>query len=85
MKTIIYTRGHNREQQVEACERYAGERGLDIMAITENPAELENAILTGEYSIVLVSHISRLTRRHDEYITMQRIFEALGVEIAVAE
>lgn len=85
MKTVIYTRGQDAQQQIEACERFAGERGLDIKAITESPEELENAILTGEYSIVLVSHISRLTRRYHEYIAMQQIFEALGVEIAIAE
>ena len=85
MKTVIYTRGQGAQQQIEACERFAGERGLDIKAITESPEELENAILTGEYSIVLVSHISRLTRRYDEYLRMKRVFESLGIEIAAAQ
>ena len=84
MKAIIYTRGGNSDHQVRECERCARERGYNIGAIAKGPEELESMILGGDYSIVLVSNASRISRRQTEYLAAQRVFEALGIKIVVA-
>lgn len=85
MNTIIFTRGNNKAQQRAICEKYAKENGLDILCTANDEKTLTVEVLGGGIECVIVSHASRISRRHNEYIETEKMFNRFGVKLVAAE
>lgn len=81
MKTLIYTRGKAEQKQIEICEEYAQENGLEIVNIVDNDKDVTAFALSGQIDCVIVSHASRITRRRSEYMTAEKMLNDFGVKL----
>ena len=81
---IIYTRGHNKLEQKEICERYAAANGYTAVKITD---DLKDVFQTMEdYEFVIVADKTRIARRLETYIGILTVFNEIGVTVvAVTE
>ena len=84
MKTLIFTRGANKTKQIQECEEYATVKNLEIVGAVDNEKELTVLVLGGGIECVIVSHASRISRRRDEYIETERMFNRFGVKLIAA-
>lgn len=85
MNTIIYVRGGNIDNQLNKCIDYALEKGYNIVGIAENEKQLEHYILTNNVDYLLVSEISRISRKQIEYLQTERMLRMFGVVIKSVE
>lgn len=85
MKTIIFVRGTDETAQKKKCEEYARANDLEIVGAVNNEKELTVFVLGGNAECVLVSHASRISRRRNEYIETERMFNRFGVKLLTAE
>lgn len=85
MKTIIYVRGTTTTKQIEICEEYAAANNLDIIGVAKNESELTAYVMGGRTECILVSDATRVTRRRNEYITAEKMFNGFGVKLLAAE
>lgn len=78
-KAIIFVRGNEAEEQKKACLKYASENGYNVIETTDN---LRNALLKSkEYKTLIVSDVTRITRKAREYYIIVRDFEKSGINI----
>ena len=84
MKTVIFTRGQSAAQQIRVCEEYAKANGLEIVYTAKNEQDLTRFVLSGNVECVIVSEVSRISRRRDEYIESERMFNKFGVTLIAA-
>ena len=84
MRTIIYARGTNATRQIKICEEYAAANNLDIVGAINNERELTAFILGGLADCVLVSDVTRVSRRRKEYLTAEKMFNEFGVKLLAA-
>lgn len=85
MKTIIFVRGTNATRQIKICEKYAAANDLDVIGAVNNEIELTAFVMGDRVECVLVSDVTRVTRRRSEYITAERMFNEFGVKLIAAE
>lgn len=85
MKTLIFTRGKGAAQQREICEEYAKANGLEIIGAADTEKDLTVRVLSGDVQCVIVSHASRISRRRNEYIETEKMFNKFGVKLIAAE
>lgn len=85
MKTIIFTRGTRTTQQITKCEEYAKANDLEIVGIAKSEQELNKLVLGGVAECVLVSDVTRISRRRIEYIESEKMFNRFGVKLLAAE
>lgn len=81
MNAIIFIRGNDKAQQRGICEEYAKEKGLNIIAITDDEKEFTVKILNGGIECVIVSEASRISRRRIEYIETEKMLNKFGVKL----
>jgi site-specific DNA recombinase len=87
-------RGYSLPSQIEACERFANQRGFDIVAVYQddisgakpisarpNGCELVHAIDSRQVKIVIVYQVDRLSRDIVDLLTTVRDWLRAGVEI----
>ena len=84
MKTIIFTRGGNTNKQIQVCEEYARANDLEIVGIAKSEQELNKFVLGGYAECVIVSDATRISRRRDEYIESEKMFNRFGVKLLAA-
>lgn len=84
MKTVIFTRGQSAAQQIRVCEEYAKANGLEIVYTAKNEQDLTRFVLSGNVECVIVSEASRISRRRNEYIESERMFNKFGVKLIAA-
>ena len=84
MKTLIFTRGNGAAQQRGICEEYAKANGLEIIGHTNNEKDLTIQVLSGGVQCVIVSEAHRITRRRNEYIETEKMFNRFGVKLIAA-
>ena len=84
LKTIIFVRGTNEKQQISKCEEYAKANDLEIVGTVNNEKELTVFVLGGNAECVLVAHASRISRRMNEYIETEKMFNRFGVKLIAA-
>lgn len=83
MKAIILTRGHNAKEQEEKCKMYALTKGYEVLEVIEHIRD--TAIpLNQQIDVVIVSHISRITRDYYKYLKIEKELKDNGVTIEVA-
>lgn len=85
MNTIIYVRGGNIDNQIKECREYAIKQGYTIVGTTENETQLEQYILNNNIDYLLVSDVSRISRKRIEYLQIERMLEMFGVVIKSVE
>ena len=85
MKTIIYVRGTNATRQIKICEEYAAANNLDIIGAVNNESELTAIVMGGRADCILVSDVTRVSRRRNEYIAAEKMFNEFGVKLLAAE
>ena len=85
MKTIIFVRGTNATRQIKICEEYAAANNLEIIGAINNEVELTAYVMGGRTECILVSDVTRVTRRRNEYITAEKMFNGFGVKLIAAE
>ena len=85
MKTLIFTRGTGAPQQKAICKEYAKANGLEIIGAADNEKELTVRVLSGDVECVIVSQESRISRRRNEYIETEKMFNKFGVKLIAAE
>lgn len=74
-KAIIYLRGHNQEMQEVLCRVYAADQSYKVMFVTTDIEAVNNC------DVLLVSHISRISRNYQENIKIVRGLEEKGIEV----
>lgn len=84
MKTVIFTRGQSTAQQIRVCEEYAKANGLEIVHTAKSEQDLTRIVLNGDVECVIVSEASRISRRRNEYIESERMFNKFGVKLIAA-
>lgn len=84
MKTVIYVRGTNATRQIKICEEYAAANNLEIVGAVNNEIELTAFVMGGIVECVLVSDVTRVSRRRKEYITAEKMFNEFGVKLLAA-
>ena len=84
MKTIIFVRGTNATRQITICEEYAQANGLEIVGAVNNEKELAAFVLSGNIDNVIVSDVTRVTRRQKEYETTKYMLRGFGVNLIAA-
>lgn len=84
MKTIIFVRGTNATQQVRVCEEYARTNELEIVGVAYSEKELNVFVLSGGVECVIVSDAHRISRRRNEYIETEKMFNKFGVKLIAA-
>ena len=81
MKTaLIYIRGNNEREQVEKCEKYAKETGYNVIGITSTLDEAFEVLP----DVLLVSDISRITRKRNDYEAIKESLDRIGAKIESA-
>lgn len=81
MKTaLIYTRGNNGYEQLVKCEKYAKEKGYNIIGVT---ATLDEAFEVFP-NVLLVSDVSRITRNRYDYEMIKKSLDRIGTKIESA-
>ena len=75
MKAIIYVRGHNQETQEITCRAYAADKGYKVLFVTSDLESVNNC------DVLLVSHISRLTRKYYDYLQITKALKENGIEV----
>lgn len=84
MKAVIFTRGRSANKQIEICEEYAMLNGIEVIYIARSEQELTRFVLSGNVDCVIVSHASRISRRMNEYIETEKMFNKFGVTLLAA-
>lgn len=84
MKTLIFVRGTNATRQITICEDYAKANGLEIVGAVNNDEELAAFVLSGKIDNVLVSDVTRVTRKRKEYETTEYMLRGFGVNLIAA-
>lgn len=83
MKAIILTRGLDTSDQEEKCKIYALTKGYKVLEVVENIRDL-TVPLSEQIDVVIVSHISRVTRKYQKYQLIKNQLKEFGVSIEVA-
>lgn len=81
MKAVIYTRGQNREQQVEVCNEYASNRGIEVIGVESEWNGVEQYVYNMKTDFVIVYDVSRVTRKANEYISIADKLSKFDVKI----
>lgn len=84
MKTLIFVRGTNTATQILKCEEYAKANGLEVVGTVDNEKDLTVFVLGGNAECVLVAEAHRISRRRNEYIETEKMFNKFGVELIAA-
>ena len=84
MKTLIFVRGANATKQITVCEEYAKTNNLEIVAVAHSEKELNIFVLSGGVECVIVSDAHRISRRRNEYIETEKMFNKFGVKLIAA-
>lgn len=84
MKTLIYTRGHNEERQIEKCKAYAKEQGYSIIGTVNNDDDMAALIAGGTVDALIVSERSRVARQQKQYLFAEKMLQGYGVKLIVA-
>ena len=74
-KAIIYVRGNNQEMQEVLCRVHAADKSYKILFVTTDLEAINNC------DVVLVSHISRITRKYHDYLHITKKLKEKGIEI----
>lgn len=85
MNTIIYVRGGNIDNQLKECRDYAEKQGYNILGMAESETQLEQCILNNNIDYLLVSDLSRISRKRTEYLKTEKTLEMFGVVIRSVE
>ena len=81
MNTIILIRGTNVGSQYEMCKRYADEKGYNVLGVVSNVDRVAPLIVNDKIDILLVSHMSRITRKYTEYQNIEYMLRGYGISI----
>ena len=74
-KAIIYVRGHIKEMQEVTCKAFAADKGYKVLFVTSDLEAVNNC------DVLLVSHISRLTRKYHDYLKITKALKEKGIEV----
>lgn len=85
LNTIIYVRGGNIDNQLNECIDYALEKGYNIVGIAEQENHLDHYILSNNVDYLLVSDLSRISRRQNEYLQVEKMLQKFGIVIRSVE
>lgn len=83
MKAIILTRGHNAKEQEEKCKIYAHSKGYEVLDVKEYVRDTAIPLIQ-QIDVLIVSHISRITRDYYKYLKIEKELKDHGVLIEVA-
>ena len=81
MKAVIYTRGQNREQQINECKEYAKRFEIEVIGIESEWNGVEQYVYNMKTDFVIVYDVSRITRKADEYISIVNKLSKFDVKI----
>lgn len=81
MKAVIYTRGQNREQQINECKEYAKRFEIEVVGIESEWNGVEQYVYNMKTDIVIVYDVSRITRKQDEYLSIRNKLDVFDVKI----
>lgn len=84
MKTLIFVRGKSAKSQITTCEEYATANDLEIVGAVDNEKELTVKVLGGGIECVIVSEAHRISRRRNEYMQTEKMFNRFGVKLIAA-
>lgn len=81
-KAVIYTRGMNQERQIEICMEYAKEKGYTVIA---QKNEKDNLIGEPEMEVLLVATASRVTRKYEDFLFIEKMMNWYDVELVIVQ
>ena len=81
MKAVIYTRGQNRDQQINECKEYAKRFEIEVIGIEREWYGVEQYVYNMKTDLVLVYDITRITRKQDEYLSIANKLDVFDVKI----
>ena len=81
MKAIILTRGNNAKEQEEKCKSYAQSKGYEVLDVIEY---IKDTAIPLSADVVIVSHISRVTRDYLKFLKIEKELKDYNVTIEVA-
>ena len=84
MVAVIYTRGADREEQARHCEEFAKANGIYVVSSDMDWEDIEKTVVLGEIDAVIVTDMSRITRKMQEYFSIKNVFDVFGTKIVVA-
>lgn len=84
MVAVIYTRGADREEQARHCEEFAKANGIYVVSSDMDWEDIEKTVVLGEIDAVIVTDMSRITRKAKEYYSIKNIFDVFGTRIIAA-
>lgn len=81
MKAVIYTRGQNREQQINECKEYAKQFEIEVVGIETEWDRVEQYVYNMKTDFVIVYDVSRITRKQNEYLSIANKLDIFDVKI----
>lgn len=81
-KAVIYTRGQNQQRQIEICKQYAEEKGYTVIA---EKNEKDDIIGESGMEVLIVATASRLTRKYEEFLFIEKMMSWYDVELVIVE
>lgn len=78
VRAVIYVRGQNEGIQEVMCRLYAEDKEYDVVGVVKN---IEDAC---DCDVLLVSHVSKISRNYIEYLYTANALRNKGIEIESA-
>lgn len=84
MRAVVYTRGNNVNNQFAKCKEYAERNGYKVSTVASTIDDLASLLVNTKVDVLLVSHITRLTRKYQEFLKIEKMLQGYGVRIEIA-
>lgn len=78
VRVVIYVRGQDECIQEMMCRLYANDRQYDVVNVVKNIEEAKDC------DVLLVSHVSRISRDYTKYLKIVKYLRSKGIEIESA-
>lgn len=78
VKAVIYVRGQNEGIQEVMCRLYAEDKQYDVVKVVKNINDVSDC------DLLLVSHVSKISRNYIKYLQTASMLRNKGIEIESA-
>ena len=78
VKAAIYVRGQNEGIQEIMCRLYSEDKGYDVVKVVKDINDASDC------DVLLVSHVSKISRNYIEYLQTANALRGRGIEIESA-
>lgn len=85
MNTLILIRGTDVGKQYGLCKAYAEEKGYNVLGVVTNVNQVAKLIVNDKVDVLLASHMSRITRKYEEYLQIEYMLRGYGTSIEIAK